>query len=63
MDDHGITVAELDGRMDWLPGDTGAPSAGEFVGAAASLGARAITVLGATGQVRPYYWNGTSWQE
>lgn len=25
--------------------------------------ARAITVLGATGQVRPYYWNGTSWQE
>jgi hypothetical protein len=25
--------------------------------------ARAITVLGSTGQVRPYYWNGTSWQE
>jgi sugar phosphate isomerase/epimerase len=45
MDDHGITVAELDGRMDWLPGDAGAPSTGEFVAAAASLGARSITVL------------------
>jgi sugar phosphate isomerase/epimerase len=50
MDDHGVTVAELDGRMDWLPGDTGAPSAGEFVGAAASLGARAITVLEVRGR-------------
>jgi type II secretory pathway pseudopilin PulG len=25
--------------------------------------ARAITVLGATGRVRSYYWNGTAWQE
>jgi sugar phosphate isomerase/epimerase len=50
MDDHGIAVAEIDGRMDWLPGDTGAPSAGEFVGAAASLGARSITVLEVRGR-------------
>jgi sugar phosphate isomerase/epimerase len=50
MDDHGITVAELDGRMDWLPGDTGAASAGEFVAAAASLGARSITVLEVRGR-------------
>src|SRR5262249_2736070 len=25
--------------------------------------ARAITILGATGRVRSYYWTGTSWQE
>ena len=25
--------------------------------------ARAITILGATGRVRPYYWDGTAWQE
>jgi hypothetical protein len=25
--------------------------------------ARAITVLGATGRVREYHWNGTQWQE
>lgn len=50
MDDHGITVAELDGRMDWLPGDAGAPSASEFVAAAASLGARSITVLEVRGR-------------
>ena len=50
MDDHGIAVAELDGRMDWLPGDTGAPSTDEFVAAAASLGARSITVLEVRGR-------------
>ena len=50
MDDHGIAVAELDGRMDWLPGDTGAPSSAEFVAAAASLGARSITVLEVRGR-------------
>jgi sugar phosphate isomerase/epimerase len=50
MDDHGITLAELDGRMDWLPGDTGAPSTAEFVAAAASLGARSITVLEVRGR-------------
>jgi sugar phosphate isomerase/epimerase len=50
MDDHGIAVAELDGRMDWLPGDTGAPGSAEFVAAAASLGARSITVLEVRGR-------------
>ena len=50
LDDHGINVAELDGRMDWLPGDTGAPSTGEFVAAAATLGARSITVLEVRGR-------------
>jgi sugar phosphate isomerase/epimerase len=50
LDDHGIAVAELDGRMDWLPGDTGAPSSAEFVAAAASLGARSITVLEVRGR-------------
>lgn len=50
MDDHGIAVAELDGRMDWLPGDTGAPSCAEFVAAASALGARSITVLEVRGR-------------
>jgi sugar phosphate isomerase/epimerase len=50
MDDHGISVAELDGRMDWLPGDTGAPSTAEFVAAAAALAARSITVLEVRGR-------------
>jgi hypothetical protein len=25
--------------------------------------ARAVTILGATGRVRPYYWDGTKWSE
>jgi sugar phosphate isomerase/epimerase len=50
LDDHGIAVAELDGRMDWLPGDTGAPSSAEFIDAAASLRARSITVLEVRGR-------------
>jgi hypothetical protein len=25
--------------------------------------ARAVTIFGATGRVRSYYWTGTSWQE
>lgn len=25
--------------------------------------ARAVTILGATGRVRPYHWDGTAWQE
>jgi sugar phosphate isomerase/epimerase len=50
MDDHGICVAELDGRMDWLPGDTGGPSTAEFVAAAAVLAARSITVLEVRGR-------------
>jgi sugar phosphate isomerase/epimerase len=51
LDDHGISVAELDGRMDWLPGDTGAPSTAEFVAAAAALRARSITVLEVRGRL------------
>jgi sugar phosphate isomerase/epimerase len=43
--DHGIAIAELDGRMDWLPGDTRGPTPAEFIAAAATLGARSITVL------------------
>jgi type II secretory pathway pseudopilin PulG len=27
------------------------------------LAARAVTILGATGRVRPYHWDGTAWQE
>jgi len=27
------------------------------------LTARAVTILGATGRIRPYRWNGTAWQE
>jgi sugar phosphate isomerase/epimerase len=50
LDHHDISVAELDGRMDWLPGDTGAPSTAEFVAAAAALGARSITVLEVRGR-------------
>jgi hypothetical protein len=25
--------------------------------------ARAVTILGATGRIRQYHWNGTTWQE
>jgi hypothetical protein len=25
--------------------------------------ARAVTILGATGRIRSYHWNGTTWQE
>jgi type II secretory pathway pseudopilin PulG len=28
-----------------------------------SLSARAVTILGATGRVRPYHWDGSAWQE
>lgn len=27
------------------------------------VAARAVTILGATGRVRPYHWDGTAWQE
>jgi len=27
------------------------------------MSARAVTVLGATGRVRQYHWNGTTWEE
>jgi sugar phosphate isomerase/epimerase len=45
LDDHGLAVAELDGRMGWLPGDTRGPTADEFIAAAGALGARSVTVL------------------
>ena len=50
LDDNGVAVAEIDGRMDWLPGDQGAPGVADFVAAAAALGARSITVLEARGR-------------
>ncbi len=50
LDDNGVAVAEIDGRMDWLPGDSGAPSVSDFVDAAAALGARSITVLETRGR-------------
>jgi sugar phosphate isomerase/epimerase len=36
--------------MDWLPGDTGAPTTDEFIAAAAALGARSISVLETRGR-------------
>jgi sugar phosphate isomerase/epimerase len=50
LDDQAITVAELDGRMDWLPGDSGNASAEQFIAAADALGARSITVLETEGR-------------
>ncbi len=35
-----------------------------FLGIAGSpMSARAVTVLGSTGRVRQYHWNGTTWEE
>jgi type II secretory pathway pseudopilin PulG len=35
-----------------------------FIGVPGStVTARAVTIVGSTGQVRPYYWGGTAWQE
>jgi sugar phosphate isomerase/epimerase len=48
LDDHGIAVAELDGRMDWL--GPGPSTAGRFVAAASALGARSLTALEADGR-------------
>jgi len=45
LDDHDVAVAEVDGRMSWLPGDTRTPTVDQFVAAAGALGARSITVL------------------
>jgi sugar phosphate isomerase/epimerase len=50
LDDNGVAVAEIDGRMDWLPGDSGAPGVADFVAAAAALGARSITALETRGR-------------
>lgn len=50
LDDHEIAVAELDGAMRWLPGDTRGPSPAEFLDAAAALGARSCTVIEVDGR-------------
>jgi sugar phosphate isomerase/epimerase len=51
VDDLGLAVAELDGRMAWLPGDHDIASVDEMVDAACALGARSITVLETDGRV------------
>jgi sugar phosphate isomerase/epimerase len=45
-----IAVAELDGAMRWLPGDTAGPPAEEFVAAAVAVGARSLTVIEVSGR-------------
>ncbi len=50
LDDHEVAVAELDGAMRWLPGDTRGPSAEAFLDAAAALGARSCTVIEVDGR-------------
>ena len=50
LDDHDVSVAELDGAMRWLPGDTRGPSATEFLDVAAALGARSCTVIEVDGR-------------
>jgi sugar phosphate isomerase/epimerase len=54
LDGHGIAVAEVDGRMDWLGGNSGPPGAGgsvdEFLAAASALDARSVTALEAAGR-------------
>jgi sugar phosphate isomerase/epimerase len=50
LDDLDIAVAEIDGRMNWLPGDNGAPDVTEVMEAAARLGARSVTVLETSGR-------------
>ena len=50
LEDHQIAVAEIDGRMSWLPDDRDNPAAADFVEAAVELGARSLTVLEATGR-------------
>lgn len=51
LDDHDVAVAELDGVMQWLPGDTRGPEAGEFLDVAAALGARSCTVIEVEGRL------------
>lgn len=50
LEDHDVVVAELDGAMRWLPGDTRGPEADEFLDAAAALGARSCTVIETDGR-------------
>jgi sugar phosphate isomerase/epimerase len=52
LDGEGVAVAELDGVMRWLPGESRGPSVDEFVDVAAVLGARSLTVIETTGQLR-----------
>jgi sugar phosphate isomerase/epimerase len=49
LDDLGLSVAEVDGSMAWLPGQPG-PEPGRVLDLAAVLGARSVTVLEATGE-------------
>jgi sugar phosphate isomerase/epimerase len=50
LDDHDVAVAELDGAMRWLPGDSRGPEADEFLDAAAAIGARSCTVIEVDGR-------------
>jgi sugar phosphate isomerase/epimerase len=52
LDDHDVTVAELDGSMRWLPGSTHGPAREAFLDAAAALGARSVTALELGGHPR-----------
>jgi sugar phosphate isomerase/epimerase len=51
LDDHDVTVAELDGAMRWLPGDTRGPASEEFLDVAAALGARSCTAIEVDGRL------------
>ena len=49
--------AFIDGNNNYVNGTA-------FLGLSGNpLSARAITILGATGRVREYHWNGSQWQE
>jgi hypothetical protein len=57
--DGGVPVANY-----YAVGNNDPVNATIFIGTPSNTAtARAITVLGATGRVRSYYWNGTAWQE
>ena len=55
LDGEGVALAELDGRMRWLPGDEQGPSLHEFVDVAALLGARSITVIETQGGAAEFF--------
>jgi sugar phosphate isomerase/epimerase len=50
LDGLGLSIAEVDGAMGWLPGQPG-PDPAEVLDMAAELGARSVTVLEVTGTV------------
>jgi|SRR5271168_193437 len=57
--DGGVTTTNY-----YAVGNNDPVNASIFIGTPGNTStARAITVLGATGRVRSYYWNGTAWQE